>query len=106
MVNDLGGLPPSHQDLSLVEFQTLLDSMSSLRMMTISPHLDATNNYLRIQALVNRSSTGGLYTKNACLIQGDHSLYQSKEGIHRFVFNDEHLHFVTDYGHQCFSDIL
>ena len=56
MVNDLGGLPPSHQDLTLTEFQSLLDSMPSLRMMTISPHLDTSNNYLRIQALVNRSS--------------------------------------------------
>ena len=57
MVNDLGGLPPSHQDLTLTEFQSLLDSMPSLRMMTISPHLDTANNYLRIQALVNRSPT-------------------------------------------------
>lgn len=54
IVNDLGGLPPSHQDMSLTEFQSLLDSMPSLRMMTISPHLETTQNYLRIQALVNR----------------------------------------------------
>ena len=56
MVNDLGGLPPSHHDMSLTEFHTLLDSMPSLRVMTISPHLDAPKNYLRIQALLNRYS--------------------------------------------------
>ena len=55
MVNDLGGLPPSQQDISLTEFHSLLDSMPSLRVMTISPHLEASHNYLRIQALVNRS---------------------------------------------------
>ena len=54
VVNDLGGLPPSHRDISLSEFQSLLDAMPCVRTMTISPHLDAPNNYLRIQALVNR----------------------------------------------------
>lgn len=40
--------------MSLGDFQYLLDSMPSLRVMTISPHLEAGTGYLRIQALVNR----------------------------------------------------
>ena len=62
MVNDLGGLPPSHQDMSLGEFQSLLDSMPCARTMTISPHLDAPTNYLRIQALINRSGYAYIHT--------------------------------------------
>ncbi|CAI8032499.1 N-acetylglucosamine-6-phosphate deacetylase [Geodia barretti] len=81
VVNDLGGLPPSHQDLTLTEFQSLLDSMPSLRMMTISPHLDTSNNYLRIQALVNRSSNRSMmHVPLTC---------SSAKLIHWETFNEE-----------------
>lgn len=55
MVNDYGGLPESDRDISLEEFERLIDSIPSLKLMTISPHIEAKSNYLRLQALLSRS---------------------------------------------------
>ena len=47
-------MPPTNQDMTLADFETLLDSMPHLKVMTISPHLEAGNNYARIQSLLKR----------------------------------------------------
>jgi N-acetylglucosamine-6-phosphate deacetylase len=55
VVNDCGGLPVSDVDITLDDFQSLIDSMRPhLKVMTISPHLEAKNNYSRIKALLER----------------------------------------------------
>ena len=54
IVNDLGAMPVSDVAMPLVRFEQLLDSIPSLRVMTISPHVDAKDGYQRIQALLKR----------------------------------------------------
>ena len=54
IVNDLGAMPPTKQDMSLTEFEKLLDAMPHLRVMTISPHLEAEENYARMRTLLRR----------------------------------------------------
>ena len=54
IVNDLGAMPVSDAAMPLVRFEQLLDSIPSLRVMTISPHVDAKDGYQRIQALLKR----------------------------------------------------
>lgn len=54
MVNDLGAMPPTDRDISLDNFERLLDAIPSLKVMTISPHLEAARGYERIKALVRR----------------------------------------------------
>ena len=55
IVNDLGAMPPTKHDMPLSEFESLLDAMPQLRVMTISPHLEAAGeNYARIRALLKR----------------------------------------------------
>ena len=54
IVNDLGAMPPTQYDMSLAEFETLLDAMPQLRVMTISPHLEADENYARTHTLLKR----------------------------------------------------
>ena len=53
-MNDLGAMPPTKHNMPLSEFESLLDAMPQLRVMTISPHLDANENYARIHALLKR----------------------------------------------------
>ena len=54
MVHDLGAMPPGESNMSLGDFEKLVDSIPSLKVMTISPHLEAARNYERIRALVRR----------------------------------------------------
>ena len=54
IVNDLGAMPVSDAAMPLVRFEQLLDSIPGLRVMTISPHVDARDGYQRIQALLKR----------------------------------------------------
>lgn len=54
IVNDLGAMPPTKHGMPLLEFERLLDAMPHLRVMTISPHLEAKENYARIDALLKR----------------------------------------------------
>jgi len=54
IVNDLGAMPVSDSAMPLVKFEQLLESIPSLRVMTISPHVDARDGYQRIQALLKR----------------------------------------------------
>jgi N-acetylglucosamine-6-phosphate deacetylase len=49
-----GGLPNSDLDISKENFERLLDSMPSLKIMTISPSLEQKRNYERIRALLER----------------------------------------------------
>ena len=61
MVNDLGGLPPSDTAIPLDGFEQLLDSLApSLKVMTISPHLEAQGSYQRMKALLDRWVEGSL----------------------------------------------
>ena len=53
-MNDLGAMPVSDAAMPLVRFEQLLDSIPGLRVMTISPHVDARDGYQRIQALLKR----------------------------------------------------
>lgn len=53
-MNDLGAMPPTDRDISLDGFERLLDAIPSLKVMTISPHLEAARDYERIKALVRR----------------------------------------------------
>jgi N-acetylglucosamine-6-phosphate deacetylase len=54
------GLPASKSQLSLNEFDELVDSMPSLRIMTISPSLECKCDYERIKSLVKRGVTPAL----------------------------------------------
>lgn len=47
-------MPPSDTSMPLVEFEHLLDSMPNLKVMTISPHLEAPGGYQRIKVLLAR----------------------------------------------------
>ena len=47
-------MPPTKQDMSLMEFERLLDATPHLKVMTISPHLEAGENYARLHALLQR----------------------------------------------------
>lgn len=99
VVNDLGGLPPSHHNISLREFQSLLDSMPCLRTMTISPHLDAPNNYLRIQALINRGilpAFGHDRVASESEILGALALARPGQSMHI-----THLFNVSSFNHRC-----
>ena len=53
-MNDLGAMPPTARDISLDDFEKLLDAIPRLKVMTISPHLEADRDYERIKALVRR----------------------------------------------------
>jgi len=54
IVNDLGAMPPSNSSMALDEFESLLDSIPHLKVMTISPHLEALGGHCRIKALLER----------------------------------------------------
>ncbi|XP_071501801.1 N-acetylglucosamine-6-phosphate deacetylase-like [Diadema antillarum] len=54
IVNDFGGLPPGEQHMPQEKFERLLDAMPSCKMMTISPHVDGQDDYLRMKMLLNR----------------------------------------------------
>ena len=53
-MNDLGAMPTSDNNMSLAGFEELINSIPHLKMMTISPHLEAGVGYQRIKALVER----------------------------------------------------
>jgi N-acetylglucosamine-6-phosphate deacetylase len=52
VIADSGGLPPSSDDIALPQFEQLCASMPSLKIMTISPRLDARVGYERIKHLL------------------------------------------------------
>ncbi len=54
IVHDLGAMPPSNAAMGQEEFERLLDSIPGLRVMTISPHVEANEGYRRIMALLER----------------------------------------------------
>ncbi len=47
-------MPPTDSDMSLSDFENLLDSIPRLKVMTISPHLEAAVKYQRLKALIER----------------------------------------------------
>ena len=53
-MHDLGAMPPSDSTMSTERFEQLLDSIPSLKVMTISPHLEAVCRYQRMEALLKR----------------------------------------------------
>lgn len=54
VVNDLGAMPRADNTMSLKDFEMLIDSIPRLKMMTISPHLEARDGYQKIRMLVKR----------------------------------------------------
>lgn len=54
IINDLGAMPVTDNSMSLVDFEKMLDSIPRLKLMTISPHLEASVDYQRLRALVKR----------------------------------------------------
>ena len=54
IVTDLGGLPGSYNEMTLDEFEQVLEKMCHLKIMTISPHTEASNDYKRIKCLLKR----------------------------------------------------
>ncbi|GET93063.1 N-acetylglucosamine-6-phosphate deacetylase-like protein [Leishmania tarentolae] len=54
VIHDRGGLPECKSEISLDEFKRLVDSMPSLRIMTISPHVEARCNYEKIRHLLKK----------------------------------------------------
>lgn len=53
-MNDLGAMPTTDAEMSLDDFEKLLDSIPSLKVMTISPHIQKKDNYMKIKALLKR----------------------------------------------------
>lgn len=54
IITDLGGLPGSYNEMTSDEFEQLLEKMCHLKIMTISPHAEASNDYERIKSLLKR----------------------------------------------------
>lgn len=54
IITDLGGLPGSYNEMTSDEFEQLLIKMHHLKIMTISPHAEASNDYRRIKCLLKR----------------------------------------------------
>lgn len=53
VINDRGGLPPGNTNPSLEEFKALCATMPNMKIMTISPSLEAVSGYKRLQHLVD-----------------------------------------------------
>jgi N-acetylglucosamine-6-phosphate deacetylase len=53
VINDRGGLPPANTNPTLDEFKALCASMPSMKIMTISPTMEALSGYKRLQHLVD-----------------------------------------------------
>lgn len=54
IIHDRGGLPECKAELNLDSFKDLVATMPSLRVMTISPHIEARCNYEKIRYLLQR----------------------------------------------------
>jgi N-acetylglucosamine-6-phosphate deacetylase len=54
IIQTCGGLPASNRDMSVNQFKSLLDSMPSLKIMTISPSLEKGIEYGRLRSLLDR----------------------------------------------------
>ena len=89
-MNDLGAMPPTKQDMTLSEFEKLLDAMPHLKMMTISPHLEAEEDFARMRALLKRGVVPALgHDRVACEteILGALSCDQSRQMHITHLFN-------------------
>lgn len=53
VIQDRGGLPPSRSLLSQAQFKALCARMPSMRVMTISPHIDSRDQYAKIRYLLS-----------------------------------------------------
>ena len=68
IVNDLGGLPDSDNEMDEAQFETLINRIPSLKLMTISPHLEAQNGYKRLKLLIKKQvPTSLIYNNYFCL---------------------------------------
>ena len=63
-MNDCGGLPQGSNEISLTDFVKLIDAIPSLKIMTISPHLESKTGYSRLRALLDRLTQGFCYLIN------------------------------------------
>lgn len=55
MVNDCGALPSARPDMNLVDFKQLVKTIPKLKVMTISPHLEAQCDYNRLKFLLENN---------------------------------------------------
>jgi len=54
IITDLGGIPGSYNEMTCDEFEQILQKMHHLKIMTISPHAEAANDYERMKCLLKR----------------------------------------------------
>ena len=86
IITDLGGLPGSYNEMMSDEFERLLEKMGQLKIMTISPHAEASYDYRRIECLLKR-----------CKYSSNYHGYQS--------IDDELAHFL-EHPSQCRDTII
>jgi N-acetylglucosamine-6-phosphate deacetylase len=65
VVATCGGLPHSNADLSPFDFEALVDRIPGLRVMTISPSLEARTDFARLRILLKKNVTPG--TSSVCI---------------------------------------
>ena len=54
IITDLGAMPRGYNEMTREEFEELLNKISNLKVMTISPHAEAAVSQSRIKCLLNR----------------------------------------------------
>ncbi|XP_011409136.1 PREDICTED: N-acetylglucosamine-6-phosphate deacetylase-like, partial [Amphimedon queenslandica] len=83
LVNDFGGLPESERDMTETDFELLIDSIPSIKIMTISPHIEARHNYKRLKLLIKKGIKPSLgHDKEASESEILDALRLSKEPMH------------------------
>ncbi|KEG08552.1 putative N-acetylglucosamine-6-phosphate deacetylase-like protein [Trypanosoma grayi] len=99
VINDRGGLPACENRWSLERFKELCATMPSMRIMTISPHIDAINNYELIKHLLRtgvRPSLGHDRVATKKEILGALRLAPSQEQ----KFHVTHMYNVMSFHHR------
>ncbi|XP_071964252.1 N-acetylglucosamine-6-phosphate deacetylase-like [Antedon mediterranea] len=97
IVNDLGGLPKGNNQMSMTEFNQLLDSMPSCKLMTISPHIDVQSGYEKINALVQRGIVPSLGHDR---VASEAEILGALQAAHPTQCHVTHLFNVTNFHHR------
>jgi len=69
IIKDCGGLPDSEVDMIVEKFESLLDTMPHLKVMTIAPSQEAKVDYARIRCLTKRGVRASLGHDRSCTEQ-------------------------------------
>lgn len=99
VIHDRGGLPACESRWTLEQFKELCATMPSMRVMTISPHIDASNNYELIKHLLHigvRPSLGHDRVATEKEILGALGLAATEEE----KFHLTHMHKVMSFHHR------